>query len=408
MNPLFLWNNKLSLPRGSIKNCISPDLTNEYYIDSNPTGATATISAKNGEFPDFDRNDTNTNYVDIDNGSDTTGTGTWANPYKTIGKALQFFTNIKYQIGIKSDSYNHESSTRNIYMPLDGTLLRIFGVGGKRVIIQSGSLVFFYNYQSSHITSPYPQTEFYNIYFSVNPVSPLQEQWFLWDYDPYYRNYYNFYFCQEWQMENFTTGINYNYIPEALFSMADRNHNSDLYFCFFNSYCSYTRFAGWLGGTSDRLRILKNNIFTQGRFSGISEPAHPEYNNVFHNMEIYHNALTEPPKANIYFNCIYSGAYNSGSYCCNNNVLLSGTGNIKANPLFINIDPLLPEDFQLQIQGLGYIINSPCFRTGNALQNEDIGAWQFAEDFSLSEYVPTEEYKKYLLEHNPKNLFMST
>ena len=407
MNPLFLWNNKLSLPRGSIKNWISPDDSNDYYIDSNPTGASATISSKNGEFTSFTRSDADTIYIDWDNGNDTTGNGTWANPYKSLYKAMTLISLTFFQIGLKTISQNHDIlavAGRVFNFPSGLLLVRIFAVGNRAPIISNNNATTFF---STNNISNFPSDthiEFYNLYFNCGTSTGtylFQSLMLL------YHNYFDFYFCQYWKMEGIS-GINYNYISSYLFQLNELYDDSEARYQFFNCFIDHCQTAGWITQFQRCRDNLKNNIFNYGKVSAIGG-ATPiiENKNIFNLMDIYHYA--DPTASqNIYFNCNFFGAIPSQNYSCNNNLLHSGTGNIKANQLFINTDPLIPEDFQLQIQGLGYVINSPCFRTGNALQNEDIGAWQFAEDFSLDEYVPTEAYKKYLLEHSPKQLFMST
>jgi len=119
-------------------------------------------------------------------------------------------------------------------------------------------------------------------------------------------------------------------------------------------------------------------------------------------INFYDQTLTVT--ACIFFNAPIINADNiTFSYTCSNLELLSGTGNIKNNPLFINSNLIISIDYQLQLIILGFLSDSPCYKTGNISQTEDIGAWQYESDFTV-----VESYKRYLLEHNPKNLFMST
>jgi len=110
MNPLFLYDNKLA-PGGLItKNWIGPDNSNEYYIDSGYAAGyvagTYQISSKNSEFISFnytihaDFVSSETIFVNGINGNDTTGTGTYALPVKTIYKAGTLIDATHYQICI--------------------------------------------------------------------------------------------------------------------------------------------------------------------------------------------------------------------------------------------------------------------------------------------------------------------
>ena len=110
MNPILLYDKK-SNTEGFTKNWVAPDDSNTFYIDSNPTGASATMSSLDSRFTSFSRSDTNTLYTDMDNGNDTTGTGTWSNPYQTIQKALENVTDIKFQVGIKTSTNTEDTST---------------------------------------------------------------------------------------------------------------------------------------------------------------------------------------------------------------------------------------------------------------------------------------------------------
>lgn len=128
-------------------NGIGPDIMNKYYNDSDPTSASATITVYNIlgiPLTSFSRSDANTKYCKWNGGNDTTGNGTWANPYKSILKGWNTLDATHYQVGIITDNNEEdnyfESWTRWLNNPaITNSIVRFFAIGKRTPIILSES-----------------------------------------------------------------------------------------------------------------------------------------------------------------------------------------------------------------------------------------------------------------------------
>jgi len=373
MNPIFLWNNKkifISDP----SNWIGVDLSNKYYKDSNLNGASGTITV--GSQGSFSYNDSNTLCFALDSGNDATGDGTYANPYKTLQKCLDNVTLTYNRIRAL------ESGTISTEQIIENDLLnKLFCKGEVSITFKQSvdhHVVFYSTINLSNL-----ELEIYNCSFESAITRYTYTPYYIWESSTGYHGTIQPAFCE-------------------IYYLGASGYFSGLSFapCYNFFYCPFMEDSHW-GRFEYCILVcydgIRNSTTIDTFFS---------YSIIIKSLENYIQIQSgEEYTGNIFFDCIYdstiSAIYN---YNCDNLHLLSGTGNININPLFTNfidITKAKPTDFQLQIKALGYIANSPCIKTGNAGGTLDIGAWQYSTEIGIME-----SYKKYLLEHNPKNLFM--
>jgi len=391
-----LYDRKLE---GNFNNWFMPDATNQFYIDSNPGGASGTISDINGRFS-FSYSDTNTFSVDFDNGNDTTGTGTNANPYKTIFKAADEIIgqSIVYQIKIKTASRMEDTTEAYFEIGAGITVVRIFAEGGKTPVF-GGKI----NIGDIGSASTW---ELYNFYHNA-------EDW--WYEDQGVSLYLYYYLLLNTNKRD--TGINRYTIPQIFSSnlKVDAPTTNTILYMFssgivngwaFNTDANYWIFAEMENSLIKNFRydtgqtlvttfkfpntIYKYNIFNSidKMFLGDSAIANPNnypnfYSNYFYNEDI--NSL--------YFDTAFSTAQFVSNYANLFKWDTTPVTGINDALMFIVPLPIIANDYKLQTIEGGYSFDSSGYLTGYPSVS-NVGIFQ-------GEIVKAVSYRKYEFSDNP-------
>lgn len=374
----FIWNNWVGV-----------DTSGKYYIETDNGDGTFTISAKNNEFDSFIHENATTIYVAGTTGT-AGGTGTMADPVQTFLQANALLDAAHYQICIIESGVYEGCDIDAASLPAEdfriftkaGILAGMYPESGKNYILRT------YNLGSA------VNKLILNIWFNSFGLNYVSIPILINTHT--YRHNFLICFCNGTE-GNSTIDLSYSNPSKCLFFGIGGDQNSikncyvytsgtyiysGQYFYYAitipdyiknNIFITNSDYIEWYGQGTGSNGYIEENIFMNISFKQLIDgyPSESDVNigALYFNKNIFINGTK---LSDTQLSGLSSMIYN----CSNLYQYEQASGNIKANPGFVKNSPIKPEDFQLRTKQLDYINNSPCFLTGNADEDENIGTWQ--------------------------------
>ena len=407
-------------------NGIGPDNTGVYYKDTGYAAGyvagTYTISSLDNYFssftyiinPVFVISDTV--FCDMDNGNDSTGTGTYLLPVKSIWKAGTLLDGTHDKIGIMTstvtEDYIGNAGYYDIRTLSNATIaaatVKIFALGHRTPFL-AGQVDFAdsQGYVSLYILNSGSATtfNFYNVYFN---------------YSGYNNNGWDCNFINSEDgaktINLYNTGhfnnsaqINVKYPGASSWgSIGLTKLRTNRIVGISGPGCNIYMTGCWVYGskgvgvvldTSTSIIIaikMTNCIIAEYDIVSISSTQTINKNTLNSINSVTFGMTAQNITRNIFSNITTQSiaSVTGVEYNCDNNKLWPGIGNIKRHPSFVSASPIIPEDFKIQTIESGFQIDSFCYLSGNEEGTENIGAYQGGSITSIS-------YRKYELLINP-------